>query len=91
MAEGKLTVQHKVWTFVIRGGSDFSLRLPHNPPLDHDGSMSMWKMVGTKRIADAAREIIEETGASVEVHTEYQNEEQTAIRKSRLGIENADL
>ena len=91
MADSKLTIQHKVWTFIIRGGADFSLRLPNNPPLDHDGRMSMWKMVGTKRIADAACGIIKETGASVELHTEHQNEEQAAIRKSRLGIEDADI
>ena len=78
-------IVHKVWTFVVRGGQDFELTLPRNPPLHHDGGMTMWKLVGTQRIANAAREILEETGATVEMHTEVQSEEQRALRMKRLG------
>ncbi len=78
-------VIHKVWTFVIRGGGEIMLAMPRTPTLDHDGRMTMWKMVGTARIAESVKAILEEAGASVELHTEGQSPEQEALRLERLG------
>ena len=79
-------VIHKVWTFVIRGGGEFTLVMPRTPKLDHSGEgMTMWKMVGTAGIADSVKAILEESGAEVEMHTEGQSPEQEALRKDRLG------
>ena len=78
MADQKI---QKVWTFIIRGGIPFAMSLPQNPPLSHDGRRTIWKLVGTPRLAEMAKEIIEGRGASVDVHTEEQTEEQTRIRK----------
>lgn len=47
----------------------------------------MWKLVGTQSIADAAKALMEETGATVELHTETQTEEQAALRRERLGLD----
>tara|TARA_Y100000310_G_scaffold261537_1_gene270926 strand:- start:401 stop:673 length:273 start_codon:yes stop_codon:yes gene_type:complete len=90
MAEGSdgTPVIHKVWTFVIRGGDEFSLTMPRTPRLDHSGEgQTMWKMVGTARIAESVKQLLEETGATVELHTEGQNAEQEALRKQRLGLD----
>lgn len=83
----RVPVIHKVWTFVIRGGEGFDLRLPRTPTCVHDGGMTMWKLVGTQSIADAAKALMEETGATVELHTETQTEEQAALRRERLGLD----
>lgn len=77
---------HKVWTFVIRGGEGFDLRLPRTPKCEHAGLFTMWKLVGNQAVAEAARALMEETGATVELHTEYQTEELTALRRERLGM-----
>lgn len=70
----------KVWTFLIRGGASFSMGLPQNPPLVHGGSLTIWKMVGTVKLAEMAQAVMEEQGAKVEVYTEEQTEEQARLR-----------
>ena len=70
----------KVWTFVVRRGNPFTLQLPQNPPLLHDGSWNIWKLVGTPRLAEMAKEIIEEQGATVILYTEEQTQEQARMR-----------
>lgn len=85
---GALTpVVHKVWTFLVKGGEPFELTMPRTPALEHDGKLTLWKMVGSERAADAIRALLEETGATVEVHTEHQTPEQTAERRKLLGLE----
>ena len=77
----------KVWTFLIRGGpSDFSLTLPNNPSLYHDGSITIWKMVGTQETANTGAGLIRSLGAAVTVYTEEQSKEQEAERRSLLGL-----
>jgi hypothetical protein len=83
-------VTHKVWTFVVRGGESFLIQLPRTPRLDHGGGMTMWKMVGTKAVADAVKLLILEAGGTIEVHTEGESAEQTATRQARVGIGDAD-
>jgi hypothetical protein len=71
----------RVWTFTIFGGQSFRLTLTGNPPLDHDGvTRTMWKLVGTRAAADAAKILIEEQGCRVELHTEETTEEMRAAR-----------
>lgn len=76
----------KVWTFLVRGGpDDLSISLPGNPPLHHTGSMTIWKLVGTQETADAATGLLRSLGASVEVFTEEESQEQRAERMRLLG------
>lgn len=74
----------KVWTFVIHGGEPFDLRLPNNPNLHHEGGVTIWKLVGTRRLAYTAQEMMEELGATVQRYTEGESEEQKAEREGRL-------
>jgi len=73
----------KVHTFEIRGGEPFSLQLKNNPSLDHDGGLTIWKLVGTRRLAQTAKEMLEALGASVKQYTEGESEEQ---KSERLGL-----
>jgi len=74
----------KVWTFEIRGGDPFDLSLPNNPNLHHDGGFTIWKLVGTRRLAYTAQGMMEELGATVQRYTEGESEEQKAEREGRL-------
>jgi len=74
----------KVWTFVLRGGEKFILNMPRTPLLEHKGGMTLWKMIGTEQVALAAETLIRESGAEVELHTEWQTKEQAEIRQQRL-------
>lgn len=78
-------VIHKVWTFLIRGGEPFEIRLPRTPKCEHDGGLTVWKLVGTKGIANATKSLMRETGATVKMYTEAQSDEQAALRQERLG------
>lgn len=86
VGSGEPVVIHKVWTFLIRGGLGFEVRLPRTPKCEHppDG-MTLWKLVGTQKVADATRALMEETGAVVDVYTEEQSAEQADIRRDLMG------
>lgn len=80
-----------VWTFIIRGGDPFDLNITKKlmaPPLNHDGVMTLWKMVGTKEDADSVQEMVMGPliGARVTRHTEVETPEMLAIRHERLGL-----
>lgn len=79
----------KVFTFEIRGGQSVSLRFHQisGPPLIHDGSFTLWKMVGTSTLATDVEDLLigPLVGATVKVYTEEQTEEQAAERRARLG------
>jgi len=77
----------KVWTFRITGGEDFSMSMPRTPVLEHTGRTTLWKMIGTVEVMEAAKTLIRQCGAAVEAHTEGQSTEQAAIRRERLGLE----
>ncbi len=77
----------KVWTFIIRGGECFRLNFNERigPVLDHDGGMTMWKMVGTEKEADAVKDLVVTVAmCRVERHTETATAEMLAIRNERL-------
>jgi len=80
-----------VWTLIIRGGEPFDIRVNGKlgPGLSHDGTLTIWKMVGTAGEALSIAEMIEGPliGARVERHTEVENEEMLAIRRQHLGLE----
>ncbi len=83
-------MDRKVWTFCIRGGEPFRLGLTDKigPVLDHDGSMTIWKMVGTAEEAESVESMVTTLiGARVERHTEVEDAEMLAIRDQRLGKE----
>ena len=77
---------HKVWTFIIKGGEEFTLTLPNTPALVHSGGMTVWQMAATKAVADAAEVLILDTGAAVEKHADSQSDEQTKERRSLMGL-----
>jgi hypothetical protein len=80
-----------VWTFLIRGGEPFDLKIKNNlsPALNHDGRMTLWKMVGTDDEAASVEAWVKGPliGARVERHTEVEDAEMLAIRNERLGRE----
>lgn len=71
---------HRVWTFVVRGGDPFAISVPLNPTLDHDGSMTVWKLVATADKAREVEEAIREIGSNVTVYTEETTPEQDQER-----------
>lgn len=92
MVEGStdnLFSRRLVWTLIIRGGEPFTLKLNEKlgPALVHDGSMTLWKMVGTEAEANSVEQMVTGPliGARVEKHTEVESEEMLAIRHERLG------
>jgi hypothetical protein len=78
-----------VWTFIIRGGEPFQIKLKHQigPVLDHDGLMTIWKMLGTAKEAESVEGMVTGPliGARVQRYTEVESEEMLAIREERLG------
>jgi|APSaa5957512622_1039677.scaffolds.fasta_scaffold10655_1 hypothetical protein len=96
MAEGSQThgessgvMGRKVWTFLIRGGGAFHLKLERiGPALEHTGSdHTLWKMTGTEAEADSVQEVLEGplVGATVQRFTEIETPEMLVIRNERLG------
>lgn len=87
MAEGCTSGDHpdgvKVWTFILRGGNPFRLSFTGKlgPPLDHDGRLTVWKMVGTgAEAASVENMVVTVVGATVTRHTEEEDEEMLALR-----------
>ena len=80
----------KIWTFLIRGGEPFDIRVAGKlgPPLIHRGKMTLWKMVGTEEEADSLESIISGPliKARVERHTEVETEGMLALRLEMLGL-----
>lgn len=74
----------KVWTFEIRGGEAFLLEPAvgtFTPPLSHDGKRTLWKMTGTKEMAQQVQEaILAVPGCRVAYYTEEQTPEQEQER-----------
>ncbi len=79
----------KVFTFEIRGGQGVALTFQTvtGPPLEHDGGHTLWKMVGTLEMAAEVEQLLTGpmVGATVEIFTEEQTEEQAGIRQGLLG------
>lgn len=77
-----------VHTFVIHGGEPFEIKLTGKlgPALIHDGSMTMWKMVGTDAEAASIESMVAGPliGAHVKRYTEVETDEMLAIRRERL-------
>jgi hypothetical protein len=74
---------YKIWTFVLKGGNQFSLSVDKNPKLVHDGGVTLWKLAGTVALADLILRVVTEVNSTgtVERYTEEENEEQVAERK----------
>jgi hypothetical protein len=76
-----------VWTFCIVGGSSFTLSVPGNPSLDHNGRSTLWKFVGTKDQAAQAECLINHStdAISVTVYAETETTEQYLLRHTPDG------
>lgn len=82
---GNQPIVQKVWTLRIEGGIPFSLQVHRHPIIDHDGGVTLGKIVGDSAVAQqAASTIRSRFGASVSLHTEEQSPEQLA---ERLGLD----
>lgn len=77
----------KVWTLLLRGGQPFSLAPQLGPSLDHNGTMTLWKFVGSLEEVQKIEVFIQSQGSSVQLFTEEQTEEQLEIRRALLGLE----
>lgn len=74
-----------VWTFKISGGSEFHLKLKNQPPLSHTGSLTLWKLVGTKKYADMVLTyLVGVVGCEATRYVEMQSQEQEALRLQLL-------
>ena len=72
----------QVWTFLISGGQSFKMTLRNNPTCDHDGGVrTIWKMVGPPCYALQAQLAFQALGATVQMFTETESEEQLAERQ----------
>ena len=73
----------KVWTFIIRGGEPFQMKLAKlGPKLEHGGGMTVWKMMGTEEEAQSVEALIvgPTIGARVNRHTEKEDAEMVKAR-----------
>jgi len=79
----------RVWTFIIKGGQPCTIDIKGRlgPSCDHTGGTTVWKIVGTDEEAAAVEELFRGplVGASVQRHTEEENDEMLAERQQRLG------
>ena len=74
-----------LWTFQFRGGCEFTLQVPWNPPIDHPGGMSVAHVLCTLEVADTILAYAREQGCLVFRHSEEQTEEQAEERRALLG------
>ena len=74
----------KTWTFIIRGGRPLVLGFDKKvgPRLEHQGGMTVWKMVGTSSEAQEIESLLSGAlvGARVQTTTETEDEEMVARR-----------
>ena len=70
-------MEHKVWTFQIIGGSEFSVGVPNNPQLSHDGSLTIYHFVGSDPLSDTLFGLVSEWGCRVQRFAEIETAEQT--------------
>jgi len=89
MAQSSEPVSHsrglkKVWTLIIEGGQSMQLQLHGKigPGHEHNGQLSVWKMVGTADEAEAAKALFigPLVKAKVTVLTEGDDDEVEALR-----------
>lgn len=76
-----------VWTFRLVGGERFSLQLPKNPGVAHDGSLSIWHLRITGQDAAAVGEVARGYGAKVDAHAQTESDEQTAMHQRYMEAE----
>ena len=76
----------KVWTFVVSGGKSFTLEVKGNPPLQHDGGRTLWKLVASTGVALEAAMTLHDKGCVVDVHTEQQTAEQFMERSGQMPL-----
>ena len=84
--DGDPTPSSRLFRFLIRGGTRFQAQVPHNPPLEHDGGMSVCSVVISPTQAHEVLGLIRSFGCVVEeVPLERQTEEQEVERLTLLG------
>lgn len=72
-----------IWTLLVRGGCEVSLRAQGTVQY-HDGIQSIWKLRGSREGIDEIVATAESIGCNVTVFGEGQTEEQKVIREGLL-------
>lgn len=83
---------HELWTFRIRGGRAFTLRLKGNPSAEHDGVASVFHLMLTDAQAQELTTLIESHGCEILIShkAEGQSDEQKVERDRLRGVDRED-
>lgn len=82
---------HMLWTFQVRGGEDFYLHVPGNPPTHHDGVMSVFSLMLTSNQAEEITAFLQGHGCRVLAQPpQEETEDQKAERSALLGRSHED-
>lgn len=74
-------VPKRIWTFRIQGGQALSMSIPGSPVLQHEGGMTVWKLLGTEEWARKVERVLTTLyGCSVTLTTEEQTPELLSSR-----------
>lgn len=81
---------HKLWTFLVLGGTEFYYSGEGNPPISHDGHRTIWKMIATEKNASSTEELFVVSGAKVTRYCYVPNEVEELERKQLLDLQDED-
>jgi len=74
-----------LWTFRFQGGTSFTLRVPWNPPVEHDGYLTVAHLLCSEEMYQVVLRFVEGQGTRVLSHSEGQTDEQAEERRRLLG------
>lgn len=78
-----------VWTFRLVGGERFSVQLPKNPGVTHDGGLSIWHLRINSKDAAAVSEVARGYGAKLTSHAQTESNEQTQMHRRYMEAESS--
>lgn len=79
----------RVWTFQLRGGSEFTIQPDGNPVVSHDGNLSIWHLRLTDEQADEVSGLVEARGVKVMRHADVATEDQLAMHQRYIEAESS--
>jgi hypothetical protein len=71
----------RIWTFQLVGGSQFAIQPDGNPPVSHDGSLSIWHLRLTDEQAEEVEGFCQAREVKVTKHADVVTEEQEAMHQ----------
>lgn len=81
----------RLWVFEFRGGNEFSVRVPNNPTVNHDGSLTVAHLVLAEKDAAKIQAHAEHHGVRVRRFSEGQTEEQAEERQLLLAVQRGEV